>query len=353
MHEILLNLHMHTRYSDGTGLHRDLVQAALKAGLDALIVTDHNLWVDGVEGYYGNGDRRVLLLVGEEVHDRTRDPQKNHLLVFGAQREMASYAEDPQQLIHAVNQAGGLAFIAHPYDPAAPAFGEPDISWVDWEVVGYQGLELWNALSEFKGHLRSWLHALYYAFQFHRVAVGPYPEALQRWDGLLAQGRRVVAIAGSDAHALQVSLGPLRKTLFPYEWHFRAVNTHLLLAAPLQGALGTDRTAIYRALKEGHAFLANDLLASARGFRFAARGNEAQAIMGDEIALDGGVTLQIRLPRKAEIRLLRFGQPVQIWKHHEVAAYTANQPGAYRVEARLFRWGRKRTWILSNPIYVR
>ena len=40
MHEIILNLHMHTRYSDGTGSHRDIARAAIRAGLEAVIVTD-------------------------------------------------------------------------------------------------------------------------------------------------------------------------------------------------------------------------------------------------------------------------------------------------------------------------
>jgi predicted metal-dependent phosphoesterase TrpH len=52
MHEIVVNLHMHTRYSDGTGTHKDIAHAAIKTGLDAVIVTDHNVLVQGVEGYY-------------------------------------------------------------------------------------------------------------------------------------------------------------------------------------------------------------------------------------------------------------------------------------------------------------
>ena len=49
MPEVIVNLHMHTRYSDGDGSHTDIVQAALRAGLDAVIVTDHNVWVNGPE----------------------------------------------------------------------------------------------------------------------------------------------------------------------------------------------------------------------------------------------------------------------------------------------------------------
>jgi predicted metal-dependent phosphoesterase TrpH len=170
MPEIIVNLHMHTRFSDGTLTHQQIAQAALKAGLDAVIVTDHNVWVNGLEKYYQDGDRTVLMLVGEEIHDQARDPQKNHLLVLGAGRELAHLAPDPQRLLDSVRKAGGWAFLAHPVDPAAPAVGEGDISWVDWDLHGIAGIELWNAFSEFKSLLKSKLHALYYAYNPNRIA---------------------------------------------------------------------------------------------------------------------------------------------------------------------------------------
>ena len=55
MQELVINLHMHTTYSDGHGTHADLAEAALRAGLDAIIVTDHNVWVNGIEGYRQKG----------------------------------------------------------------------------------------------------------------------------------------------------------------------------------------------------------------------------------------------------------------------------------------------------------
>ena len=164
MHETIVNLHMHTRYSDGSGLHKDIAAAALKAGVDVVIVTDHNILVQGFEGYYKEKSKTVLMLIGEEVHDQARDPQKNHLLVFGANREMATFAENPQNLINQVRETGGLAFLAHPDDPEAKAFNETDISWEDWSVQNYTGIELWNALSELKTVVPTKLHGAFYAF---------------------------------------------------------------------------------------------------------------------------------------------------------------------------------------------
>ena len=95
MVEVAGNLHIHTPYSDGEKYHYDIAEAAIAAGLDFIVVTDHNVWVDGIERYVENEQGRVLLLVGEEIHDARREPQGNHLLVYGAERELAMHAAEP------------------------------------------------------------------------------------------------------------------------------------------------------------------------------------------------------------------------------------------------------------------
>jgi hypothetical protein len=353
MDELIVNLHMHTKYSDGHVTHSEIAQAALRAGLDAVIITDHNVLVEGPEDYYRDGDRRVLLLVGEEIHDQARQPQKSHLLVLGTGRELAPLAADVQKLVNTVRQDGGLTFIAHPTDPAAPAVGETDISWVDWQVQGITGMEVWNAMSEFKSLLKSKLHAIYYAFNPGKIAHSPFQETLSKWDELTAAGQKVVAIGGSDAHAFPARLGPLRRTLFPYEFHFQTINTHLLPERPLSGELQNDRRLVLDTLARGRAFIGYDLPAPTRGFRFSARGFDRMVIMGEELPIQNGVTLQIRLPRPVECRLIKDGQIVQTWDRYESCAFITKQPGAYRVEAYIDYQGRQRGWIFSNPIYLR
>ena len=353
MNEILINLHMHTTYSDGSGTHTDIVNAALESELDAVITTDHNVLVNGPAGYYQAGERRVLLLVGEEIHDQTANPQKNHLLVFGTERELAKLAEDTQRLVNSVNEVGGLAFIAHPVDPAAPAFNEPDISWEKWEIKHFTGIELWNAMSEFKSLMRSWISAVFYVYNPRLVARGPFPAAIERWDKLLEGGKKIVAIGGSDAHAFKVSLGPIRRTVFPYKFHFQAVNTHLMIHEPLNGEYNHDRALILEALAQGHAFIGYDLPAPTRGFRFTAQGKDQTAWMGDEVTLDQGVTLQINLPQRAECRLIFNGRAIKTWTKREICSHITTEPGVYRVEVYLNYLGKKRAWIFSNPIYVR
>ncbi len=353
MHEVIVNLHMHTRYSDGSGGHQDIAKAAFAAGVDVVIVTDHNVLVQGFEGYYKEKNKKILMLIGEEVHDQARDPQKNHLLVFGAGRELATFASDPQLLIDQVRGAGGLSFLAHPDDPEAPAFKETDISWVDWSVQNYTGIELWNALSELKTVVPTKLHGAFYAFFPSFVANQPIPSTLAKWDELLSMGSRIVAIGGSDAHALHMSMGPISRVIFPYEFHFRTVNTHVITANALSGDASKDKALIYDAMAEGHCFVGYDLPAPTRGFHFTAQGLDKTAIMGDELPAKNGVTLQARLPSEAEIRLLKDGHVIQTWKNKLSCTHITTEAGVYRVEAYRRYLGKLRGWIYSNPIYVR
>jgi hypothetical protein len=353
MQELVVSLHMHTTYSDGTGSHKDIGEAALKVGLDAVIVTDHNVLVSGPEGYYKQGRRRMLLLVGEEIHDQARLPQKSHLLVFNTRRELATFAPDPQTLVDIVQREGGLSFIAHPYDPACPPIKEVDISWVDWQVHGYTGIELWNSLSELKIQGKSFLHILFYIFFPAFLNHQPPSEHLLKWDELLNSGKKVVAIGGADAHALHVSAGPLRRTVFPYEFHFRGITTHLLTPSPLTGELEADKKMIYEAFSSGHCFVAYDLPGSTRGFTFTAQGRENTVLMGDEISAKGGVTFNIKLPQVAECRLIKDGKIIQTWKTRQTCTHITSEPGVYRIEVYRPYLGSLRGWIFSNPIYVR
>lgn len=353
MDELVTNLHIHTSYSDGHTTHAGLVRAALNTRLDVLIVTDHNVLVNGLEGFYKENDREVLLLIGEEIHDQSRLPQRNHLLVLGAGRELSTHAPDPQRLIQLASNAGGLTFIAHPCEDALPLFGETAITWDDWNINGYTGIELWNGLSELKSVVHNRLGAIFFGLFPQFIAEGPKPELLAKWDQLLISGKRIVAVGGSDAHALRIRMGPFKRTVFPYEFHFNAINTHLLTPHRLTGDLPADRRMVYDALRRGSAFIGYDLPAPTNGFRFHAQGKECTVGMGEEIALYGSVTLQARLPQKCECRLIRNGEIIKSWHDRDICAYIANQPGVYRIECYLPYLGKPRGWIFSNPIFIR
>lgn len=352
-YEYVGNLHVHTPYSDGEGTHEQVAQAALLAGLDFVVFTDHNLLVCGIDGYYGDDERGyVLLLAGEEVHDATRQPQCNHTLVFDAGREMAQHAGSLEGLIEAVNVTGGLTFIAHPDDHAVDWLGEPAIPWLDRAVQGYTGLELWNYMSRFKDYLQKRSDAVRHVFRPDEIMVGPNPRTLALWDQLLARGQQVVAIGGADAHGARFSLGPLSHTVFPYDFLFSCVNTHVITQAPLSGDAASDRRLIYQALRYGRAFIGYEIPGETRGFRFTGQGQNTSAVMGEQIRLGHGVTLQVRAPARARIRVVRDGEVVAEEANVENLTHVVREPGAFRAEAWREYEGVERAWILSNPIYV-
>jgi hypothetical protein len=352
------HIHIHTRFSDGSRLHADICREAIAAGLDFLIITDHNVWVDGLEGYYGDDrDGRVLLLVGEEVHDVRRQPPGNHCLVFGAGQEMAQHASDPQAMIDAVNATGGFCFLAHPIEIGSSLLrgGELDpLGWQDWEVTGYTGLEIWNYMSEFKSHLTGKLAAIRSSYQPQRYIRGPFGDTLKQWDSLLSQGRQVACIGGGDVHGSTYHLGPLERTVFPYRSVFQSLNTHLLTPKPLTGELNQDRDLVLSALRQGHGWVGYDAAGETAGFRFSGQGFRREGIMGDVIALSrGGLTLQVTSPELGHIRLLCNGTVVAETAGRTNLLFQTSEPGAYRAEVFTRFAGDKRGWIYSNPIYVR
>ncbi len=355
LHELIGNMHMHTPYSDGEGSHAEIAQAAIRAALDFVIVTDHNVWVDGIPPRHASpdGKKSVLVITGEEIHDQALQPQSNHLLVYNARQELAALAYDPQKLLDAVNDVGGLSFLAHPFDYESKLINYDPIHWRRWDVAGFTGIELWNYMSEFVRLVTSSTAAIKFAADPGLGISGPNPETLKKWDELTSSGQRIVAIGNSDAHATTYHMFGRSAVIFPYEHCFRAVNTHLLLPEALNGDYEHDCSLMYGALHSGHCFVGYDAPAPTHGFRFSAQGDKSTAIMGDEIPRGAGVTLQISVPAKAEIRLVRCGKVVAKNDNDTHLTHITSEPGAYRVEAYIPFKGQPRGWIFSNPIYIR
>lgn len=353
MIETKIALHIHTHYSDGNASHQELINIAAKAGLDGIITTDHNIWVEGLAGYYGEGKKKTLLMVGEEVHDRGLDPPGDHMLVIGAQKEMSLYGSEPQNLIDRINGSGGLSFLAHPVEDPLEMFNEKAFPWRDWNVKSFTGIELWNHMSEFKSVTNGLLSALVNALFPKRMSLGPLERTLALWDGLITkQNRPIVAIGGVDAHEIIKKYGPFTIKLYPYLHHFKSITTHILTAKPLTYNFPEDRKMILAALQKGHCFVAYDLPSATDGFRFTVDNDEGQFYMGDQVTAKGGLTFQIRLPQKTLCRLIKDGKMIKEWGDREVCTHITTEPGVYRVEAFIPYKGKLRGWIFSNPIYA-
>jgi hypothetical protein len=353
MPEIIGNLHMHTIASDGTGSHDEVAAAASRAGLDFIVYTDHNIAIEGQEGWFcpGPSRREILRLIGQEINDMQLVPELNHLLCHFVSEDFQHVAGNPQALIDTVEGCGGITFLAHPLE--RPGLGEAreTYPWISWEVSGFTGIEIWNAMTDVKWQLRTRPRAIIGAYLPQLALTSPFPEVLAKWDELLATGQKVVAIGNSDAHAMSFSLGPLHRTVFPYEYLFRTVNTHLLLAEPLAREVGRARQQIFEVLKSGRCFVSYDLLASSRGFSFTGASSGAQAVMGDTLPLQDRATLAVASPHPARLRLLHNGRVVAETNGRELV-WETQAPGVYRVEAYRQFWGWQRGWVFTNPIYL-
>jgi hypothetical protein len=157
-------------------------------------------------------------------------------------------------------------------------------------------------------------------------------------------GRRVVALAGNDAHQnngvrlvvapngglvltdTSPKIDPMMKldnwlarryatghavgeTIWRwdadlYERSFRFVNTHLLTT-------GRSPQELRAALEAGHGYVAFDSLVTATGFEFAYRAGEQHLVMGDEAPLPPHGEMSVEVPVNALISLKRNGVPVE------------------------------------------
>lgn len=345
-HEYVGSIHLHTSFSDGAADHEEVSRIASRAGLDFLIVADHNVLTKGREGWYED----LLLLVGEELHGAERVPEANHYLAFDVKEHIHADGKSAQTVIDAVNAQEGFGFISHPFEHSPPFTGEPDLSWVDWNVADFTGLEIWNYMSEFKSYLHNLRWALVLIY-FPQIAMtGPFPETLAKWDELL-KSRKTAAFAGIDAHGNAYRLGPLRRPVLPYEHCFKAARTHILTDQPFTRDLEHDKALIYQALKEGRCFTAYDGIGDAFGFRFYAKSDGLTAGMGEDIPVGAGVEFEIVSPIRADLRLLKDGEAVTRTKGRHLSL-TARGSGVYRVEAYRRHLFKRRGWVFTNPIYV-
>jgi hypothetical protein len=343
MEDVACVVHLHSLYSDGTGTVPEIARAARRARADVVLLTDHDTLEAkrrGEEGWHGD----VLVLVGEEVSPRGR----NHYLAFDIDEPIKHKGLDAAAVCEAVREAGGFGFAAHPFSQGSRRFkraaGMP-FDALDCDAI--HGIELWSFVNDTAEGAASIREIARFVATPGRVLDHPPERNMRAWDEL-CRSRRVVAIGGLDAHQFGKRVGsfvPLR--VMSYRRSFRQIRTHVLCEEPLTRELEHDRAEVYAALRDGRCYIAVDALAPAGGFGF-----EADDIpMGAE-APAGHRVLRTRTPLPARLRLLHDGREIAARDgtalEHEVEA-----PGAYRVEAYRRARGRERTWILSNPIYLR
>lgn len=350
LHELAGVIHCHSVHSDGMGTVPHILRAAAQAGLDYLVLTDHDTLAarqpgdaSPGQGYQGG----LLFLVGSEV-----SPPVNHYLALGA--SLSPPKTLPlQQVIDEVREAGGLGFVAHPHDRGNRLLKVADYPWTDRDVQGYTGLEVWNFFSQLLGEAVGVWGVLGAIFAPYRLVSRPQPETLALWDQL-GQERAVPALGGVDAHGLTPGLLRLPLVVTNYRLMLKTVWTHALLDRPATGDWQEDGRALLEAVGHGRSYVSCPGGAAARGFRFWAEGSEETLQMGDEGRPSGGpYRLCVSLPARADVRLVSNGETAAEKRGIHSGKFTVKEPGVYRVEVYRRSLAGTRLWILSNAIYLR
>jgi hypothetical protein len=334
------------------GNFEEIIRAAKSNNLNFVVMTEHTSSLMDTSALTLKGDHAgVVFINGNEVNTASHD---RLLLMPGSAEAATANTIGTQELLTRQKAKSSLSFIAYPHE------------FKSWEVSDYDGMEVYNLYTNTKKinyfvTFFDWLWSYwsYADLMFARFYERPNGE-LKKWDELIAaKNRRVVAIAGNDAHAnVGFQLGDhtgkrlIGVHLDPYERTFSVVRNHVLIEQekPL-----TSET-LLSAISSGHCYIAFDIFGDATGFTFSAENSQGRKIMGDEIELLEGVRLIVTIPVKSRILLFKDGQVIRDEDRAARHEFPVMERGIYRVEVYLTQLGslvKDKPWIISNPIYVK
>jgi hypothetical protein len=344
-HEVRVALHVHSRYSDGSGSVEAIVRAARDL-VDVVWLTDH----DGLlardspgEGRYG----RVMLLVGTEM-----TPATDHILVLGT--DFVPDRDRPlQEALALVAAGGGLSFVAHPEDPGNPVLHLPSYRWTQRDLDTFTGLEVWNHLSQWMRKIHGFRSGLGAILHPLSGADAPDPAALQLWDALACE-RPVVGVAGLDAHAVRVPWRGFGVPIFPYRSAFSWIANHVWTTAPMSDSSPAEaRRLLLEAFAAGRVVMVNESQGRSPGPWVTGIGASDSVPVGGRVRWRPGARLVVESSVAARVEAVRQGwrsgpYGIRPGRPLEIAVPA---PGAMRLELAREDRGRRTPWAYTNPIY--
>lgn len=137
----LADVHVHTRRSDGWFDLETASRAAIDAGLDAIVVTDHDDVSAGLElrEYVARNALPLMVYPGSEITARHAGHDV-HILALGIEEDVPPW-QDPDWTIEQILRQDGVPVLAHPYKRGTGYLrARPDPS-LDLPVA----LEIYNA----------------------------------------------------------------------------------------------------------------------------------------------------------------------------------------------------------------
>lgn len=324
--------HVHTTRSDGRGTLDEVVRAAREAGLQFVVISDHNVLAPEDQGY------RDGVLVVEATEASTR---YGHVVAVEVPRAL-SVEEREGDPLRAIAALGGRAVIPHPLHPRRPFTGWGTGPWKGFEVVSNDSS--WYAVLDGRELGRAARALAYLPWDRARAVVelfGDLGPERSRFDEELRAGREPggprpakVLLCSADAHG------------YPsYEAAFEAFS--MAVPVTLSGDATADARGVVDALLDGRAACVFDGVAAASSVSLSADPDGRAFLLAIDAPELG----------RARFALLRDGSPVS-----RVAAPTGGgavevrlpcgegscPPGDYRVEG---SWD-GRPWIFTNPVTI-
>lgn len=333
-------IHVHTTDSDGTKTHEEIAAIANEVNLDFLIFADHMTLQslhDGKERFYD----KVLALIGYE-HNDTDDC--NHYLIFDNDEVFPSNWE-ASEYVTAVADKDAIGIMAHPDEIRGRDARFRSYPWTDWSVTRFNGIEVWNQMSEWMENLKFY-NQLQMLFSPRKFLRSPTNRILRKWDELSSK-RKIVGIASVDAHGFLYRAGPLKLTIFPYKVQFKTLRSHLILPEPMSKDFSAARKQVYDAIRDGRVFMSNYRWGDASRFSFNISNAEESVIVGGTLKLDDKTSAKVSVPAKSKIRIIHNGNQISEAQSKEIE-FNLSEAGIYRIEVYRGRKG----WIFSNHIRV-
>ncbi|MGH9349503.1 MAG: CehA/McbA family metallohydrolase [Vicinamibacterales bacterium] len=345
-------IHVHTRRSDGGSTIAEVARSAARAGLQFVILTDHG---DGTRPpdppAYLDG---VLVIDAVEI-----STDGGHVVALGLSGAPYPLAGEARDVVEDVHRLGGFAIAGHPASP------KTDLRWSDW-TVPIDGFEHLNGDSEWRDEFPWRLARALIAYPVRpaealALLFDRADEVLRRWDAA-TRDRRVVAVAGADAHARLGLAGgdePNRdRVALPvpsYDAVFRAFSI-ALPQATLTSDPRVDGPAVVEEIRQGRVFSSVDALGSRPSFSFTAASGPFRAVGGEALALQGPVRVEVAVqaPPDVQIGLVRDGRQLLDARGPALQYDADAAPAVFRVEVKMPGAPGEPPvpWIVSNPIYV-
>ena len=349
-------IHVHSVFSDGGGSPRDIADAASEAGLDFVVLTDHNTdeaRKKGFEKNYGKTDLFVEMEsstpVGHAISFFSESSSLKNMT--GEKIVSATY----QQFLNNERYSGLFSAIAHPSNVKMP-WGRLDQFPEGLEVVNFDSSwrrQLSDSPLQFLVTIGIYpFNAFLSAVRFFEI----YPKDFAAWDEMTSRGPGHFAYLAHDTHS-KVKINPSQFFRWPdYLETFKLASNVLFLSGPKAQDFESRKIQYYKSLREGRVAIHYHSVYPFLSNRWEMRCDGQEYGPGDVISVSKKCEAIVHTPKTPfdkAVRVIKNGEVVKEWLLP--AESTASEtlplvsPGSYRIEV----WAKLHTALrlaLSEPV---